>query len=523
VGADVTGDLSRLSQLLVDARRAHPDLGESIQTAVAASYLLLNGDGDVDTAHRLLVGAIETQADRYSPDDPMLVEAVHNLLEVCLYGGRPELWESFPAAIGRLNLASDSVLRLWVNTVADPVRTAAAELGRLEAAIAGLREETDPTRIERVATATIYVDRMVDAREPLWRVVHSGRAGGPVTSAINALMLLCIDDFKTGRWDEAQQAADEGIQLCDAHGYHLLSWPLRLSQALIAAARGNEETSRALTDEMTRWAAPRGVGGVLYYAAHARSLTALGQGDFDEAYRQAASISPPGTFVPYNGYALWTAMDLVEAAVRANRPAEAAAHVAAMREADIAALSSRLALLANGSAAMAAARGDDWTHLFERALATPDADRWPFDLARVQLAYGERLRRSRAPTESRLNLSAALSTFQSLGAEPWVLRATNELRATGASRPKGTGSDGAALTPQEREIATLAAAGLTNKQIADRLLLSHRTVGAHLYRVFPKLGVRSRAALRDALASLPPPSSDGRAENWSSPRRDHRA
>ena len=59
------------------------------------------------------------------------------------------------------------------------------------------------------------------------------------------------------------------------------------------------------------------------------------------------------------------------------------------------------------------------------------------------------------------------------------------------------------LTPQEREIALLAAAGLTNKQIAERLLISHRTVSAHLYQVFPKLGVASRAALRDALAAVP--------------------
>ena len=63
--------------------------------------------------------------------------------------------------------------------------------------------------------------------------------------------------------------------------------------------------------------------------------------------------------------------------------------------------------------------------------------------------------------------------------------------------------DPVTLTVQEREVATLAAAGLTNKQIGERLFLSHRTVGAHLYRVFPKLAISSRAALRDTLATLP--------------------
>ena len=74
-----------------------------------------------------------------------------------------------------------------------------------------------------------------------------------------------------------------------------------------------------------------------------------------------------------------------------------------------------------------------------------------------------------------------------------------ELRATGQTRPRVAPHDREALTPQELEIALLAATGLSNKQIGNRLFLSHRTVGAHLYRVFPKLGITSRAALRDAL------------------------
>ena len=83
--------------------------------------------------------------------------------------------------------------------------------------------------------------------------------------------------------------------------------------------------------------------------------------------------------------------------MRTGRHAEAAAHVAAIRTEDVASLSPRLALLAAG--------------LFETALTIPGIDRWPFDLARVQLAYGERLRRTRAPTVSRVHLAAALETL----------------------------------------------------------------------------------------------------------------
>jgi DNA-binding CsgD family transcriptional regulator len=163
-------------------------------------------------------------------------------------------------------------------------------------------------------------------------------------------------------------------------------------------------------------------------------------------------------------------------------------------------ISPRVALLVNGSEAIAAP-DDVSPRLFDKTLATPNARQWPFDLARVQLIYGERLRRLRATTESRAQLAAALETFERLGARPWAVRASNELRATGQTKPRRDEFAPATLTPQEREIATLAAAGLTNKQIAERLYLSHRTVSGHLHRLFPKLGVATRAALRDALAS----------------------
>ena len=86
-------------------------------------------------------------------------------------------------------------------------------------------------------------------------------------------------------------------------------------------------------------------------------------------------------------------------------------------------------------------------------------------------------------------------------ARPWATRASNEVRATGLTHRGAAGDRGiGALTAQEHRIAQLAASGLSNKQIGSRLYLSPRTVGAHLYRVFPKLGITSRAALRDALS-----------------------
>jgi ATP/maltotriose-dependent transcriptional regulator MalT len=324
-----------------------------------------------------------------------------------------------------------------------------------------------------------------------------------VTSAIFALILLGADDYSIGEWDEAQRLLNEANDLCDAHGYRLLAMVARAVQALLAAARGDDATARSLTDEVLQWATPRRVRAVQCYAWQAQALAAIGRGDFEEAYQRASKISPAGTIASHMYVGQDVLLDLVEAAVHTGRDTEAAAHVAAMQESNIAALSSRLALVAGGSAAIAAATDSSAIELFEEALAVPGADRWSFDLARVQLAYGERLRRIQRMTDARVQLTGAIETFERLGARPWASRAYNELRATGQTKPRVDHYSMVPLTPQEREIASLAATGLTNKQIAERLFLSPRTVSSHLHHVFPKLGVATRAALRDALASTP--------------------
>ena len=345
--------------------------------------------------------------------------------------------------------------------------------------------------------STVHANDTVTA---LFRLLDLGVEPFMIASASHRriLMDLCIDDFHRGEWGEAGELAAEGLRVCEERGSRFFGWYFRYHQALLAAVQGRFDTSQALADQMIGWAGPRGVRTAQVYARHALVLAALGQGDFESAYQHATAMSPAGSLAPYVPHCLWVVMDLVEAAVRTQRPAEADRHLRATRDADLAALSPRLAILAAASAAIAA---DDRQApaLFERALNLPTVDRWPFDAARVRLAYGERLRRTRATTQSRIHLQAALTAFQKLGAAPWASRAELELRATGATRmPSGArGADH--LTPQELQIARLAASGLTNKQIAERLYLSPRTVGGHLYQIFPKLGITTRAALRDAL------------------------
>jgi DNA-binding CsgD family transcriptional regulator len=501
IGAEGLGQQRRASALLADAHLSDPELGGSLLAAAAAAFLLLNSDGDLPTAHRLLAGAVRSAGRGHDGRDRGLVEALTSLALISWLGGRPELWEPVYEALGQLE-SPPAVLTVTAKTLSDPARTATAALGDFEALAATSHSEPDPVTVNRIATAAVFIDRVGSVRPATWQVVEQGRHGGAARRHVNGLIHLCVDDFHTGQWEEAEQLAEEGLAVCRERGYPFFAWYFRYAQAALAAARGDHARSQALADQVIRWAVPRGVHGAEAQARHAMVLSAIGRGDFEDAYRQATAVTPAGELASHVPSALWTALDLVEAATRTGRETEARAHVAALTDADVAAISPRLALLQYGAAALTAP-DDDATRLFDQALAVPGAARYPFDYARVQLLYGEHLRRGRYTADSRAQLAAALETFERLGAVPWTRRAAGELRATGQTKPRIRELARDPLTPQEREIATLAAEGLTNKQIAQRLYLSHKTVGNHLFRIFPKLGISSRAALRDALTALP--------------------
>jgi DNA-binding CsgD family transcriptional regulator len=144
------------------------------------------------------------------------------------------------------------------------------------------------------------------------------------------------------------------------------------------------------------------------------------------------------------------------------------------------------------------ATDDEAGPAFEDALGR-DLSAWPVVQARIKLAYGEWLRRHRRQVESRAPLRAAREAFDALGMNLWAERARQELRAAGESSQRRERDSLDDLTPQELQIVQMVAQGLSNRVIAERLYLSRRTVESHLYRVFPKLGVSSRAQLVSVL------------------------
>jgi DNA-binding CsgD family transcriptional regulator len=490
LAASVLGDLGSAEALVGDARRACRGSETSAETDFATAFALLHADGDVATAHELLLRGMQTA--RGADAEPLGVgQAMEMLATVCQLSGRAEHGE----VLGRLRAERGSTCAPDEPTAADRTVGLQATAGRPGAEIASLTDHAEAAQIVRTARAAVLSERLSDCRQALRYVARSEPAGTP---AMQAGVLLAFEAYQTGQWDEAWRLAATVAGVCASRGYQLLRRQAQTVQALVAACRGDAEGALVLADEVTRWAAPRGITSLLAGAHYANALAALAQSDFQTAHHQATRISPAGDIPAGQPYAAWALLDLVEAALRIDRPGDAAAHVAAIRQSGLASGSPRLALLSTAAIAMTAP-DEEAPALFDRALATGGAERWPFDRARVHLLYGDRLRRVRAVNAARVQLSAAVEEFRRLGAPTWADRAATALRATGQVRLGPNSHHYQQLTPQELEIARLAAAGLSNKQIGERMYMSHRTVGSHLYRIFPKLGITSRAALGSAL------------------------
>ena len=230
-------------------------------------------------------------------------------------------------------------------------------------------------------------------------------------------------------------------------------------------------------------------------ARAALGLDALGRGD---AAAAVGWLEPAVSKVVDGGVGLPNFFrldaDLVEALTRIGRADDATAHSSRLAE------QARSTGGAWAAAVAARCRGlltseDASSQAYEQALDLHDADPSAFERARTELCYGESLRRIGRRRDARKQLRAAHATFEHLEARPWVERAAVELRATGERIHRRDPSAAERLTPQEFQIATLVAEGLTNRDVAARLFLSSKTVEFHLSGVFRKLDIHTRGEL----------------------------
>ncbi|MFD8388335.1 hypothetical protein ACFV2N_03765 [Streptomyces sp. NPDC059680] len=137
------------------------------------------------------------------------------------------------------------------------------------------------------------MDTLSDYRYAVRGMIERERDGDAIAMVVPALMLLCQDSYVHGQWDEAENLAQQGLELATGYGYSFWERQIRAVLTSGAALRGDVARARARSKETTTWAAPRGMGVTLAYARSAGRLAAMGQGDFEEAHTQVAQIDPP--------------------------------------------------------------------------------------------------------------------------------------------------------------------------------------------------------------------------------------
>lgn len=334
-------------------------------------------------------------------------------------------------------------------------------------------------------------------REYGLRTCAAQRTAGMFGTLANSLVWLAGVEFHLGLWDDGAARAEEALLIARDTRQHARTAHALAVLARFAAVRGEHVRCLELAGEASGIAVPLRNRAAAAGANWAVALSALADGDPETARERLELIAAPGTSCSHRILAHVTAPDLVEAAVRTGHRELADTAAARLtgwaRRATLPwAHPHRLrcaALLADDDRAEAA---------YSSALAILDRTDRPFDRARIALLRGESLRRGRRRSEARAVLSRAVELFEDLGAPRWAAAARVQLRGVGGAGGR-TEADAAtaALTPQELQVARLAAGGLSNKEIAAQLFVSPRTVGYHLYNVFPKLGVSSRAQLRD--------------------------
>jgi DNA-binding CsgD family transcriptional regulator len=469
--------------------------GEQSASAVLANaYRAFHGDGEVTSTHRRVLDALD-RADIL--DDETVNRLVSLLLSITNYCDDAGRRQRTNDALAKIDTRVDPVILLYRTGLADIVTTARHVRAILRQYVERLPLQ-QPRRVMQLAFPAYCVDAMADFRVPLNEAYKQLREHGHSIDAMAMGCVVMFDLMAAGHWEKAQQVGEDGLEMArQAQGEELLRHHFLAYLGVLAAWRGDLDTARRYAAEVTEWSRPRELQMYLHVTQRIAARIALAEGDYEAAYQAAIKVSPPGIFPPNNVQVADDMLDLIEAAVHTGRLEEARAHAAEAVRLDLSEISPRVAALTLAISAMTASDSEAGD-LYDAALTHPGIGEFPFDHARIALAQGMWLRRMRRHTQARDALEFAAVTFDRLGARPWAARARAELRAAGASAKRSLGN-WAELSPQEQRIAELAATGHTTKQIAAQLSISARTVDNHLYRVFPKLGITSRAGLSEAL------------------------
>ncbi|MEU7474784.1 LuxR family transcriptional regulator [Lentzea sp. NPDC042327] len=366
--------------------------------------------------------------------------------------------------------------------------------GRHDEALPALREVVElahrvPGAQPRIwASQAAYVlGDAVGSHEMATSAVTAARESGYTALVPWALVYRALSALLLDQHAAALTAATEGVHAATAVGQHNAVVDHLTILALLAALRGDSDTALHRIDTATEHITQRGLTRPGTFGAWAFACVDLARD------RPADALDRLRLHPGHAGIKVMAAPQVVEAAVACGQPGAGDRALRRFeRWAEATGSSARLALSHRCRGLLGGGSGAADEH-FEEAIRLHRASGTAMELAKTELLYGTRLRRSRKPKLARDHLRDAVRIFQSYQADHWVARASAELRAAGDST--GEPGDRPELTPQQAQIARLVAEGATNREIAARLFLSHRTVEHHLRNIFARLGVRSRVEL----------------------------
>ncbi|MGE5800634.1 MAG: AAA family ATPase [Gemmatimonadota bacterium] len=329
--------------------------------------------------------------------------------------------------------------------------------------------------------------------DDLWHAVATrgariGRDTGRMSLLANSMNHLAAFHVHSGALATAEVQIDEADAIGQATGLP----PLKYSACVLAAARGDQVQMDAVFKLVRENAAPRGEGSAFGTYWCLSAVMHNGYRQYEKALAAARQACEHDEVIACS----WALVELVEAGVRLGKLNEAAAAFGRLSE--------RTRASGTEWALGVEARSRGLLHAdeacYRESIERLTHSRAAIELARSQLCYGEWLRRVNRRSDAREPLRAAHDSFIRMGAGAFSERARHELLATGETVRKRTGNTVQALTPQEIHVAMMARDGHSNPEIGARLFISPRTVEYHLHKVFRKLGVAGRRALRDALA-----------------------
>ncbi|MFF9896229.1 LuxR C-terminal-related transcriptional regulator [Streptomyces longispororuber] len=388
---------------------------------------------------------------------------------------------------------------------------------------------TDPALLLRAGAAALVVGDVEAANTAYTRALAAARAHGTALLVPQALEHLAYSELRAGCHARASAHAQQGLPAAHRTGQRNTAAHLHAVLALAASVSGDTDACAEHAATALAHAAAHGLAQAAALASWALARTDLALGRVHEAAARLDPLVHPGPRQGHFAVRMLAVPCFIEAVARAGEPARGQAALSRFTVWTAATADPQApAQLARCRALLA--RPEEAGDLYALALAHHDRADGDFERARTDLLYGTWLRRHRHPREARTPLRDALVGFESRGARAWAEQAGAELRAAGdtaGTTPPGPAAVLAGLTAQQQRVAQRVAEGATNREVAEQLSVSPRTVDHHLRNVFAVLGIRSRVELArlvtragdtQRLRRTPTGEPDFPAEYWNSRR-----